>query len=381
MQRIAKIAVALLFFVVLCLFGNWGALASQYPLSQVLDDPTPVNFMQFGYSLAIDGERAVVGAPGGCFGCLPGRYPQPEQVIVWDVTTGSVLRTFEGGTDTSGAFGASVAINGFHVLIGAPRNGPYGQRVGRAFLFDSETGDLLHTFDDPTPTDGGDHGNSFDFFGNSVAMDEKYVLIGAPSDDTNGDSVGQAHLFDITTGDLLRTFDDPTPTTVDLFGHSVALDGGRVLIGAPNDQTNGPYVGQAHLFDATTGNLLHTFDDPTVTSRDQFGASVSMDGDRILVGAPYDDTSGPNVGQVHLFDALTGMLIRTFDDPTPYVEDNFGGAVTLEGSNVLVGRWLSRTWPNHNPGELGRRFYSMRPMAVCSMISMIFLKGVQVHGP
>jgi hypothetical protein len=47
---------------------------------------------------------------------------------------------------------------------------------------------------------------------------------------------------------LEQTFNDPTVTTADLFGISVALDGNNVLIGARRDDTNGQAVGQAHLF-------------------------------------------------------------------------------------------------------------------------------------
>ena len=63
-----------------------------------------------------------------------------------------------------------------------------------------------------------------------------------------GGNVGQAHLFDAVTGNLLQTFNDPNFTTQDRFGRSVALDGFNVLIGAANDGTLGPDVGQAHLF-------------------------------------------------------------------------------------------------------------------------------------
>jgi len=75
-----------------------------------------------------------------------------------------------------------------------------------------------------------------------------------------GENVGQAYLFDMTTGDLLRTFDDPTVTTSDNFGISVAIDGDNVVIGAHGDNTRGNNVGQAHLFNATSGVLLHTFE-------------------------------------------------------------------------------------------------------------------------
>jgi hypothetical protein len=75
------------------------------------------------------------------------------------------------------------------------------------------------------------------------------VLFGANGDSTQGASRGEAHLFDATTGALLQTFDDPTPTSADLFGTSVALSGNRVLIGAFQDDTQGTGVGQAHLFE------------------------------------------------------------------------------------------------------------------------------------
>jgi len=134
-----------------------------------------------------------------------------------------------------------------------------------------------------------------------VALDGNNVLIGAPRDNTNGERVGQAHLFDALTGTLLQTFNDPTVTHRDEFGTSVALDGNNVLIGDDGSDTNGNNVGQAHLFDALTGNLLRTFNDPTVTATDVFGRSVALDGNNVLIGAPGDDTLGVEVGQAHLF--------------------------------------------------------------------------------
>ena len=92
------------------------------------------------------------------------------------------------------------------------------------------------------------------------------------------------------------TFNDPTVTMFDVFGRSVAIDGNNVLIGAPEDDTLGPDVGQAHLFDAVTGNLVQTFNDPTVTTGDQFGQSVALDGNYVLIGASGDGTLGPKVG-------------------------------------------------------------------------------------
>jgi hypothetical protein len=84
----------------------------------------------------------------------------------------------------------------------------------------------------------------------------------------------------------------------------LALDGGRVLVGLLRDDTNGRNVGRAQLFDINTGNLLLTFDDPTPSPSvgsepwvDKFGDAVALDGNHVLIGAPYDDTNGEKVEQ------------------------------------------------------------------------------------
>jgi len=84
-------------------------------------------------------------------------------------------------------------------------------------------------------------------------------------------------------------------------------------------------------------SLHRTFDDPTVTSRDVFGWSVALDGDRALIGAPGDGTQGADVGQAHLFDTTNGALLRTLDDPTPSLQDRFGYSVALDGNRYLAG--------------------------------------------
>jgi len=248
--------------------------------------------------------------------------------LLWIVSSAALALDliFEDPTPTRGdefgSFGA-IAVDGNHVLIGARFDDTQGFSVGQAHLFDAGTGNLLQTFNDPTPTQQ-------DFFGNSVALDGDYVLIGANRDDTQGIDVGQAHLFDATTGNLLQVFNDPTPTDGDWFGRSVAIDGGHILIGARHDDTLGVDVGQAHLFDASTGNLLHTFNDPTPTRQAFFGHWVAINGNHVLISALGDH-------QAHLFDANTGDLLQTFNDPTPSSGDHFAIAVAIDGNNALIG--------------------------------------------
>jgi outer membrane protein assembly factor BamB len=250
------------------------------------------------------------------------------------------------GGDEFGSFGA-VALDGNYVLVGARFDDTQGFSVGQAHLFDAATGNLVRTFDDPTPT-------RQDYFGNSVALDGNQVLIGANRDDTQGNDVGQAYLFDAASGDLLQVFNDPTPTDGDWFGRSVAIDDGRVLIGARHDDTRGLDAGQAHLFDVATGNLLHTFNDPTPTGQGFFGHWVTLDGNYVLVSAV-----GGN--EAHLFDAATGHLLRTFTSPGPGSPDRFAIAVAIEGNNVLIGNTGDAHLFDAATGDLLRTFDDPTP--------------------
>jgi WD40 repeat protein len=243
------------------------------------------------------------------------------QVYLFDASNGNYLLTLSDPTPVGGGSFGRVAIDGNHVLVGeVPTSGSL--QLGEAHLFDAASGALLRTVRDPTVTDA-------DAFGSAVAIDGDRLLISAPGDDTYGLNFGQAHLFDADSGALLRTFDDPT---VDdggsKFGEAVALDGDRVLIGEE---------GQAHLFDATTGALRWTFDAPPVTGTLDFGYSVALKGGFIAIGAPGYNS---NVGQVRLFDATTGALLHIIDDPTdpaPLRAHRFGRSIALGGGRVLIG--------------------------------------------
>lgn len=320
-------------FAGLALASDQIASAQSVSLLRTFDDPTVTERDLFGTSVAIDGNVILIGAPGDkSSGATVG------QAHLFDAKSGGLLRTFSDPTRTNvDVFGTSVALDGGYVLIGAPGDDTKGSDVGQAHLFDAATGSLLQTFNDPTVT-------IEDRFGWSVAIDGNHVLISDYSDDTDGTEVGQVHLFDVLSGNLLQTFSDPTITREDLFGFSVAMDGDYVLVGAPFDSTSGTRVGQAHLFDVASGNLLYTYNDPTPTGQDRFGNSVAIDGDRVLVGAPRDDSNGRDVGQAHLFDVLTGSLLQNFDDPAEITGGQLGFAVAIDGNRVVVGAPYNPTY-------------------------------------
>lgn len=234
--------------------------------------------------------------------------------------------------DNNDLFGIDVSLSGGRALIGAQLDATTGSGSGRAYVFDVATGALLQTFENPTPA-------TSDFFGLSVSLSGNLALVGAQNDDTGATNAGAAYLFDVTTGALLRTFPNPGPSPIssDNFGHAVAVSGNRALISAIGDDRGATNAGVAYLFDTTTGALLQTFLNPTPAGSDNFGFELALFGDRALISAANDDTGATNAGSAYLFDTTTGALLHSFNNPTPVLNDMFGFTVALSGTKALIG--------------------------------------------
>jgi FG-GAP repeat len=243
------------------------------------------------------------------------------------------LRLFQNPTPSlDDRFGDSLATIGNNLVVGAPGDDTAGRNAGAAYLFNAVTGNLLRTFQKPTPVVGDNFGSEVVTFGNNI-------LIAAPLDDTGATDAGAAYLFDSVTGTLLRTFQNPTPAAGDRFGSSLAVVGNNILIGAPLDDTGATDAGVAYLFDSVTGNLLRTFLRPNPGVGDNFGSSGAASGDNILIGAPGItlNPNSPGAGAAFLFDSVTGDLLKTF--VRPYYQtasDNFGTAVGFVNNKVVV---------------------------------------------
>jgi len=188
---------------------------------------------------------------------------------------------------------------------------------------------LLRILLNPTPA-------NFDNFGYAVAVSGNTVVVAAPYDDTGASDAGSVYIFDASTGNLLRTLVNPTPANGDNFGYSVAVSGNTVVVGAYRDDTGALNAGSAYVFDASTGTLLSTLANPTPEVDDQFGVSVAVSGSRVVVGANFDDTGATNAGSAYAFDAATGNLLTTLNNLTPAAGDNFGYSVAVSGNTVVV---------------------------------------------
>ncbi len=223
-----------------------------------------------------------------------------------------------------------VAISGNTVVVGASSDDTGATNSGQAYVFDATSGALITTLSNPTPAEG-------DFFGRAVAIAGNTIVVGAYGDDAGATESGRVYTFNATSGALLETLTNPSPGQGDWFGNQLAISGNSILIGAPHDDTGKTDIGQAYVFDATSGDLMSTLGNPTLASDDRLGRAVAVSGNRVVSGAPYDDTGATDSGQAFVFDASSGAMIATLVNPTPADGDTFGDSVAISGDIVVVG--------------------------------------------
>ena len=294
------------------------------------DNPTPLAGEQFGLTVAAYGSDVLVGTP-----LEDSAGPDRGAVYLFDGTTCSLLNTFTGTADGD-QFGKSVVTVGADILIGAERVDAGATDAGEAYLIDAVTGAVLQTFVNPTPQLGPTTG---EFFGHAVATDGTTVLISANFDNNNGTDAGAAYLFDATTGALLQTIENPAPSTRDNFGQAVEYFGSDLVVTAQFDDDVLSDAGRAFRFDRTTGALLQTYVQPTPEIGDFLGSAMASLGGAVLIGMRTDSL---DTGEAHLFDGLTGQHVQTFLNPgtsSAGEAESFGNAVALLAgtSRVVVG--------------------------------------------
>ncbi|MDP8240375.1 MAG: choice-of-anchor D domain-containing protein, partial [Candidatus Hatepunaea meridiana] len=186
-----------------------------------------------------------------------------------------------------------------------------------------------------------------DKFGGSASIDSNYVLVGAMYDNATGDDghfefSGSAYIFAYDGNDWIQQAklisDDPVRNAY--FGGSVSINGDYAVVGAATDYVGDDHCGAAYLFvrDGEDWDLLAKLSADDRADADQFGSSVSIDGDYIAVGAKQE--YGGN-GAVYIFardgENWVQQAKMTADDGAE--EDYFGNSVSISGNYLVVGAY------------------------------------------
>ena len=307
-----------------------------------LKNPSPATDDSFGWSVAMSGSKVVVGV----FGDDIGAAFDAGSAYVFDLSSGTptvpVAMLSSPVPDAGANFGNSVAMSGSLVVVGAYDYDAATPLEGRAYVFDlnSATPTVpVITLSKPSPLSG-------DKFGSSVAISGTRVVVGAYLDDTGATDGGSAYVYDLTSGTPavpVAMLNNPDPSVNDLFGHSVAIAGTRIVVGAPFDDAGASDAGSAYVYDLTSATPsvpVVTLYNPGPALGDNFGWSVAIAGAQVVVGAYNDDTGATNAGSAYVYDLSSGtptVPVATLNNPGPAVTDQFGSSVAVDATNVGIG--------------------------------------------
>ena len=261
----------------------------------------------YGYSVALDGNYAVVGSPYfDDFGNSAGGAWVYEYVDGSGWGAGELIN---GEDESWEEFGFSVDVSGDTIVVGAPENTTHWGmgESGVAYAFDAA--DLTVEPELVKP----DYEVGPDLFGYDVAIGDSLILVGSPGDSVDGHTnIGSAFIFEYIDSDwtvVERLVADDYGTT-DWYGTSVAADGQFLVVGAPKwDGTlvyfDVPDAGKVYVYNASTYNLVQGITEPWHWWNNQLGNDVATYQCRVVAGAPYDwHTNANDLGIAYVYKCL-----------------------------------------------------------------------------
>ena len=310
----------------------------------------------FGGSVAISGEYAIVGAVGGGVGGTAYIF-RKVGAYEWDYSA-TLQAPDESAFDD---FGGSVAISGDYAVVGArDEDGGDGDPLsgsGAAYIFGRTGTDSWEFLVKLVASDA----QAQDSFGESVSISGDYVIVGSSNEDGGPgdpiDGVGTAYIFRRTGLNSWNDVFKIMPSDAQLYDHigeSVDISGDLAIVGTkyedggPGDPLNN--AGAAYIFRRTGLNDWVEVAKLTASdaqNTDNYGVSVSISGDYAIVGASWEDggIGNPlnNTGSAYIFmqtgiDVWEELYILNAPDAQP--DDNFGNSVSIDGVYSIVGARL-----------------------------------------
>lgn len=350
---------------------------------------------QFGFAVAIDGDTAVVStrfedsAAQGIDGDQSDNSaPNAGAVYVFVRESGAWSQQAylkASNAEAQDRFGFAVALEGDTLVVGAIDESSGATTVdgdqldngtalaGAAYVFVRENGAWSQQAYLKASNAGAD-----DRFGASIGISDDTVLIGASSEGGNATGVngdgsdnsmfraGAAYVFvrSGTTWSEQAYLKASNTELDDYFGHYVALSGDTAVVGAEREDGGSPGVngdqsdnsaqnsGAAYVFvrNGTQWSQEAYVKASNPGAFDQFGVSVSIAGDRLLVGSEYEDSSAPGVGGDEADESAvdagaayyftrrgTQWVQRAYlKSATPAAGDTFGFSLAVDGETALV---------------------------------------------
>lgn len=313
--KLIKIHSILIYTLILVIFWEM-AIFAQTEIKLDIDEPKG----QFGSSVSIDKDRAVVSNPGyrsaHVFKRERANWIEEAKLIPSD-------KSF---------FGHSVSISNDYILV--TKGDEYTH--GKAYVFHREGSNWI----EQAIVSGSDVvlGDQFGIFG---SIDGNRAIIGAHFDDDNGYQSGSAYVFRrdgsawIEEAKLLAS----DGAESDVFGWSVSISGERIAVGAMGDDDKGYNTGSVYIFhhEGSTWNEEAKLSGSDCQVWDNFGSSVFIRGNQLIVGAYQIQTSGPGKVYIFRFDGINWIQEAKLIAYDGEIGDGFGCSASIDGDRAIIG--------------------------------------------
>lgn len=328
---------------ILILFSSWlptAPIARAGGISQEakLLPPPDMKPWAFGTSVALDDNTLVIGAPeaGDAINPLQSMaFVYSREGSEWSLV--QTLRPNTPSLERSYVFGYSVAIDNDVIVIGAPAE---ESGRGAAYVF-RRTERVWHQESRLTASDVSSYPPRF-HFGFAVAVSKSTVVIGAPKKEDCNQFSGGAYVYVCTGSGWTEqaVLQQPAPCEYWQFGFSASIAGDTIVIGSPDPLGGGNARGAAHVFlrRIDTWTLIATVAPGGGPNQRAFqGMSVVVVDNDIVVSAPWDSDSSGAVYSFELKDAILhqGSVVKP-SIPSSEPPFRFGDQVAMSVGHLAV---------------------------------------------
>lgn len=290
----------------------------------------------FGCAVAMNENYVVVGArledeKGGAAGAA---YVYRREYEEWH----EIKKLTASNGMINAYYGSSVDLNGKHIAVGAPETSTAGTSAGSVYIYEqlgiewTETEVLL-------PTDVVAH----DHFGTDVKLYEDWLIVGAPGRDGESFNEGMVFVFRKIDGAWVE-FQRLAPSDIegnDEFGHSLSIHDNTIVVGSPHEDDLGLSAGAAYVytFDGSAWVEMTKLLPIDGIAGDQYAFDVDISAERIVIGSLYNDHIANATGATYIYsyDDSEVTLINKLVSNDPLAGDGIGTAVAINNDNILVG--------------------------------------------
>ncbi|MBD3360777.1 hypothetical protein GF366_03170 [Candidatus Peregrinibacteria bacterium] len=276
----------------------------------------------FGRSVSISGDWAIVGAyQSDDSGTDSGSaYLFKKPIAGWTNMTETKEIT---GSDTEAGdnFGDSISIDGNYALVGAPAEDGAGLERGAAYVFYKDEGST-DNWGQQAKLTAGDIQDDWLFAIHKLSISGNYAAVGCMGNNDNGSGAGAVYIYNKDEGGTDNWGQQAKLTASDgaaddNLGYSASMYGDTVIAGAKGDDSG---AGSAYIFGKPgTGwqNMTETekISAGDGSSNDQFGYETSISGNYNIVGAPTEDDEGrTDSGAAYIFESSSSSIVPEFKD-------------------------------------------------------------------